>query len=379
MSTNRDCEPTKNPADQPKAPGDNCPEGSEYKPDVPELKLQKCPAPPECCKGKTNTDSAMTCLEELIDKQLTDIAAAEKAKAFKTVLDSLKKNATDAARQYTVDTRDKLLKRWQDQDRDINELVRKLVCAVPNWKCAIECYICPLLNEVHDAELWLYGDGGAYTEAHNLHDQRYWLERELAQKNRTLQRIKSVMDAWQSPAKTISTNLDSNAKLIAECNKSLGVEPARIIFDVFLRIVSMHLASAPPATDAETTTNIDKQYTQLCDCDKGEPNVCCGPDVGKLSLRERIIGPQPYLIDANAYYPLICCLLQKHLSPASDAVRIAEDALQKKINEIKRCEDKLAPFDKPGLFDPIGKAAIPSDVKNCECESEESDSSMSKR
>ena len=92
--------------------------------------------------------SDANCLEELIDEQAAAIAEAEKAKTFKAELEELLDKAKDASQEYTRDKYDELVKQWVEQDKQIAELIRKLVCAVPCWRCVIECYVCPLLNEI---------------------------------------------------------------------------------------------------------------------------------------------------------------------------------------------------------------------------------------
>jgi hypothetical protein len=298
------------------------------------------------------------------------MTVADKAKAFKTELEALQTKARAASQEYSTDKYGKLLKQWQEQDRQIAELIRKLVCAVPCWKCVIECYVCSLLNELHYSEVWLYGDGTFCSDVHNLYDLRYWLERDLEAKQRRFQRIKSVLAAWEKPAQTIEKVLQDNAKLIADAEKALGTDSSKVVYDVFLKLVPMHLAIAPPAKDADTTTKIDKKYTEFCGCDTGTPDDCCGPDVGELSLRERILGPQPYLIDPNDYFNVLCCLVKERYLPAKDKVADAEAAFQARDNEIKRRLAQIADALKPGAFEKAAKAAIPAtiDCRDCDCD-----------
>lgn len=360
--------PTENPADQPKPPGTDCkglPQTDPPKLDDP----PKCPDPDCNCPSKPPT-SGPDCLQDLIDDQAQTITAAERAKVFKADLEAFLAKAKAAAQEYSRAKYDKLLQQWQDEDRDIAELIRKLVCALPCWKCVIECDVCPIINDLRDNELRLYdGDWKDYFsdyKVHNLYDLRYWCERDSDYKQQRLQRIKNVLAAWEKPAQTIDKALADDAKLIADCNKALGTDPSSVLVDVFLKLVPMHLAIAPPAVDADTTTRIGKEYTEFCECDTGDPDDCCGPDVGRLSWRERLIGPQPYLIDPSAYFDLICCLVKNRYSPAKEQAADADAAYQKVDNEIKRRKNRVDTALK--TLESEAKGAIPSDIDCCDYE-----------
>src|SRR4029079_14917965 len=105
---------------------------------------------------------------------------------------------------------------------------------------------------------------------------------------------------------TIEKILNDNKTAIDAAGKSMASDAGKVVYDVFFRLVPMHLAIAPPAASG-TTTTIGKEYTEFCKCDTGTPDDCCGPDVGEGTLRQRLIGPQPYLIDPNDYFKIICC------------------------------------------------------------------------
>lgn len=358
-----DCPPTpKDPADQPNPPGEyGCPDLPTTTP--PPLPKPKCEEGPCKCPPKSGSDS--NCLETLIAAQAEEIAKADKAKAFKTDLEALLGKAKTATQDYTRAKYEKLAKQWAEEDAAIAELIRKLVCALPCWKCVIECYICPLLNELHIAEKWVYGDGTHCTDVHDLQDLLYWRTRDKEAKERTFTRIKNVLAAWEKPAATIEKALADDQALIDSASKVIGTEPSKAVYDVFLRLVPMHLAIAPPKGSA-WTTKIAKEYTEFCDCDKGKPDACCGPDVGELRFRDRLIGPQPYLIDPNKYYDIICCLVLKRYSPAKDALGEAEAAWLTIDNDIKRSkaliENGLKSFEKDA------KAAVPTVIDCCDHE-----------
>jgi hypothetical protein len=278
-------------------------------------------------------------------------------------IQAIQAKAKAASQSYTRDVYDKLLKQWKDEDRDIADLIRRLVCAVPCWECILECYVCPLLNDLVMSLKWLYGDRTLYGNVNNLYDLQYWLQRDVDFKTRIFNRIKDVLNAWTDPAKTIQANLQANALLIANANKSLGTDAPKVVYDVFFRLVPMHLAIAPPASP-ENTTRIDEEYTEICECDTGTPDDCCGPDVGERSLRQQLIGPQAYLIDPSEYYKLICCLVEKRYHPAQDALTEAQAALQATSDEITRRRGQLDNYAK--TFDNDAKGRIPSVVICCD-------------
>jgi hypothetical protein len=361
--------PPDDPADQPQAPGDSCD-------DLPDTTPPDPPDPPKCppdphCKCPPPPDSNQNCLEKLIAKQTKEITAADKAKTFKADLEALLAKAKVAGQAYTRTVFDGLVKQWVEEDRQLADLVRKLVCAVPCWRCIIECYVCPLLYTIKEAQQRLFGDGTLPATVNNLQDLLYWHQQDRAAKERTFNRIKSVLAAWEKPADTIQAAISANGKAIDLANKTLGTDGPHVVYDVFLRLIPMHLAIAPPRGSAWTTT-IDKEYTYFCDCDKGMPDDCCGPNVGELSLRQQLIGPQPYLVDPNDYFKVICCLVEKRYGPAKDMLSRAEAAVVTTDNEIKR----LKALIENGLknFDKDAKGAIPAVVDCCDYEPDDTES-----
>ena len=375
--SDRDCEPTKDPAPQPHPPGDGKACGPLPSSTPPTLQEPKCPDPPVSCKCPPTPGSSTNCLQTLIDKQQADILAAEKAKDFQKELQKVLENANKASQTYTRDKYAALVAEWLRQDTLIATLLRNLECAVPCWQCILDCYVCPLLNELHTAEKWLYDDRRLYStdetdeyHVYDLYDLQYWHQRDKAAKQHTFDRIASVMTAWSDPAKAIETALNANKGLIDSAGKVIGTnEPGKAIYDVFLRIVPLHLAIAPPA-GPDTTTKIDKKYTMFCECDEGKPDNCCGLDVGEWSLRQRLIGPQPNLIDPNDYFTLICCLVEQRYAPAKEALSKAETDLAAAGDRIARYEAQL----KTGWvknFETAAKGAIPSMIDCCDYEQDE--------
>lgn len=326
---------TIDPARQPKpaAPPGQCrPPAPGPAAPVPPTPKHDCP-PPECCPKPAG--ATPTCLEQLIADQQNLIAQAERAKLFKTELEGLQQKAKAAKADYTEDKYLALLERWKEQDKQIAALIADVVCSAKHWRTQIECFVCPLLYEIRLLMQQLHGDGTLYGEVGSLYDLRYWRQRDKDAKQARFDRIKDVLAAWEKPAQTIDKVLGDNAKLIDATGKSLGAaDRGKLLYDVFMRLVPMHLSIAPPASVA--TTKIDKKYTELCKCDTGKPDDCCGPDTGAPSVLQRLLGPQPYLVHPDQYYAIVCCLAQTRYLPAKEELAKAEADLQGVEDEIKR-------------------------------------------
>lgn len=350
------CEPDFEPAGRPKDPSGTCPDVPCDKP--PPLKdPQKCCPDPDC-NCPVLPPSSSNCFDDLIAQQAKQISEAESAKAFKTELESLLTKAKAASLEYTQQKYGKLVSDWCGLDCQISELIRKLVCAVPCWRCLIECYVCPLLYEVRYDEQRLWGDGTLYTEVHSLSDLRYWLDRDQQRKKRVLDRIQGVLAAWEKPAQTIEKAIADNTALHAASGRLLSTDATKAVYDVFLQLVPKHLAIAPPGNSPHKT-RIAKQYTEFCDCDKGEPDDCCGPDVGVPSLRQQLIGPQPYLIDPAKFFSVICCLTTERYLPAKNAYATAKSDFESVDNDYNRLKAEIV--DKMKSIGTNAKASFPVD------------------
>jgi hypothetical protein len=321
-------------------------------PNNPEKPSPKCgkldagpetPKPPElpkcldacCCPPKPG--STGTCLDDLIDEQTKQITEADRAKTFKAELEDLLKKAKLAKQDYTKEKYKDLRDKWDKQDVAIADLIAKLVCAVDCWWCLIECEICPLLYAYRDTELRLNGDGKLTDKVYSLRDLRYWQERNRDAKKEVFDRIKLVLAAWEKPAQTLDKNLADDNKLIEDTKKILATDSAAAVYDVFMRLVPMHLAIAPRSV----ISKVLPKYTTFCGCDVGKPDDCCGPDVGKWTIRQRLIGPQPYLVDPDKFFEIICCLAKERYLPAKDLLALAESDLAKTESDIRRALSDL--------------------------------------
>lgn len=350
---------TAEPAPQPKPPGNACTAPPAPAPaPVPPEPVVDC-KPPDCCPK--DPPGSTTCLDPLIAQQQSLIQKADSAKAFKAELEGLQQKSKAAKADYPAARYAALLERWKAEDRDIVDLIGKLVCTAPCWRTQVECFICPLLYQLRlDAER-LCGKVWHYDQVFSLYDLQYWQQRDVAARQATFDRIKAVLGAWEKPGTTIGQVLDDNAKLIKAIRDGLGAPDAgKLLFDLFMHVVPMHLLIAPPAT-ATTTTAIDRKYTALCPCDTGTPDDCCGPDTGVPGVLAQMLGPQPYLIDPAQYDMLLCCLVQTRYLPAKDALADALADKQKTDNQIAAL--KAGIVDQKKNFEASAKAklALPFD------------------
>ena len=322
-------------ADQPKLPG-AC--GPAQDPGTKPLTLPEIEPCEAVCDCPTPPGSSANCFDQLIADQARAISEAERAKTFKAELEALLQKSKAAQEDYTAEKYDLMLERWKQQDHDIVELIHRLTCATPCWKCLLECQVCALFNKVRDLELELKGPTGKrYTTVDSLYDQRYWQERDLEVKQAAFDRVKAVLTAWEKPAADIDAVLNDNLKLITAIKTA---DSPKALYDLFIRLIPNHLAIAPPAS-TDTTTGIGKKYTQLCQCGEPEPDDCCGPDVGEQTVRRRMLARHAYLVEPAKYFSIICCLVNNRYLPAKEALAKAEGALSATVAEIKRVGDEI--------------------------------------
>ena len=346
-----------NPAPDPNTPGSSPPRCQPLDPGPRAPKAPDLPKCPEPCCCPTKPGSTGTCLDDLIDEQAKQITEADRAKLFKAELEDLVKKANGAKQEYTKEKYRDLRDKWDKQDAVIADLISKLVCAVPCWWCLIECEICPLLYAIRDTELRLNGDGTLTDKVYSLRDLRYWQERNRDAKREVFDRIKLVLAAWEKPAQTLDKILVDNAKLIEDTKKILATDSANAVYDVFVKLVPMHLAIAPSGVPSK----ILPEYTKFCGCDVGSSDDCCGPNVGKWTVRQRLIGPQPYLVEPDKFFEIICCLAKERYLPAKDLLALAESDLAKTESDIKRALSDLEQKKGSVAADFKGKVVNPID------------------
>jgi hypothetical protein len=299
--------------------------------------------PPACCPQ--DPPGSTGCLDPLISQQDALMSQAETAKAFKAELVQLQQKSIAAKADYPLARYQSLLELWKAEDKDIVSLIDKLVCTLPCWRTQIECFVCPLLYDIRVDSERLTGKVLHSGSVNSLYDLRYWLQRELEVRQATYNRVRAVLAAWEKPGTTIEAVLTANRAVLDGVRKNLGsADAGKLLWDLLIRAVTMHLLIAPPATVA--TTAIDRCYVDLCPCDKGCPDDCCGPDTGVPSVLRQLFGPQPYLISPDQYDALVCCLVESRYLPAKDALSAVTAAAKNNDDDIARTLARIADHQK---------------------------------
>ena len=366
-------QPTDGYSDKPEAPPDECSNGKwpECKDIDPLPQPPDLPDPIECeekCNCPKRPPSTGTCFDGLISEQTELMNKAAAAKQFKDDLEDLLKKATAGKQAYSREKYDDFTKRWKTQDKEIIALIDKIPCHLDCWECVVQCEICPLLYAIRDMERELEGTGDLITSAFSLRDQRHWHERLKYEKELAFNRIKDVLKAWENPATSIDKNLNDNQALIEKLkNTTLCGDPADAVIQIVLKLIPMHLAIAPryakDHADAgkrnKPQSDIPAEYWNICGCDEGDPDACCGPDVGALTVVQRLIGPQAYIVDPNNYFDIICCLATKRYLQAKSRLDEATAKLAVIDDKIKRYETDIAKKKKEIFDDFRANISIP--------------------
>lgn len=356
-------------ADQPKGttpcapqPGDKkkCDELPEA-PKAPELPPPKeCPQPCDCPSPPGGPPNE--CFEKLIADQSKLVTQADRAKALVEELTAIQAKVASAKTEYTQ-ARYKGLKRlWEDQDKLIADFTDKIKCTVDCWECLLECRLCPQLTEIRQLEDRLNGSGELTDKVYSLRDLQFWHQRNVEQMQARVDRIKGVLAAWEKPSATLGDALDSNGKLIADLPALLAADPAKAIYDTFMTLLPRHWAIGPrDVTSKIITSKIKESFIKICKCDEGTPDDCCGPDVGVVTLRERLLKPLPYIVDPVNFPEIICCLLTERLAPASDQLAAAQAGLAATTSEIDQTKKLIE--DKTGALEATFKAELGNPIE----------------
>jgi hypothetical protein len=113
-------------------------------------------------------------------------------------------------------------------------------------------------------------------------------------------------------------------------------------------------------TNAREQTSIKDKFIKICCCPEGTPDDCCGPDVGILTLRERILGLLPYIIDPANLTKMICCLTKERLEPASSQLADAQANLAAVNAEIDQTTQMIT--DKTAGLEAAFKAELANPI-----------------
>lgn len=352
------------------------PEGEGYQPTngtapkcdaLPEADEPPTHTKPEICKSKCTCPgtppATETCFDNLIKDQAIELAKAEHTKTFKAELEDVLKKANAAKLAYSPGKYEEFKERWLKADAEIIGAIDVVVCNVKCWWCLIECEICSLLYAIKGLDTEINGNGKLIGEVHSLLDLQYWHQRNRDLKTVQFERFKAVLAAWNNPADTIDKALIANDKIVKAIRQ---MDPVDGLMQMFLKVVPLHLAIGPRdetgKIDAEYTSKIDPKYINLCDCDEGKPDVCCGPDAGVLSVRlQQLVGPQAYIVNPDKYFDILCCLVTKRYLPAKDQLAKAASDLAAVTDEIARKKADLERRKKSIIEDALRSIVKPVD------------------
>jgi hypothetical protein len=350
--------------DQPKGTTPRAPQpGHKYDcddlpeaPKAPELPEPKdCPQPCDCPTPPGGP--ASDCLEKLIADQSKVVTQADRAKALVEELTAIQAKVASAKTEYTQARYTDLKKLWEDQDKLIADLTDKLKCTVDCWECLLECRLCPQLYQIQTLDDRLNGAGKLTEQVYSLLDLQFWRQRNVTQMQARVDRIKGVLAAWEKPSATLGDVLDKNGKLAADLPAVLAADPAKAIYDIFMTLLPRHWAIRPRGA----TSKIKERFIEVCTCHEGTPDDCCGPDVGVVTLRERLVGPLPYIVDPAEFSGIICCILTERLKPASDQLAAAQADLAATTGEIEQTKKLIE--DKTGALEATFKAELGNPIE----------------
>ncbi|HEV8334445.1 MAG TPA: hypothetical protein VGQ22_23690 [Steroidobacteraceae bacterium] len=352
----------KDPAPQPHDPPEKCePIAVGNQPPC----YEEPPKCETCCDCPPVPGDKPGCLEGLIKSEADAINKGEQAKKFKSDLEALLGKVKAATLEYTADSYKDLIERWKKEDDAIVCLIRSIRCALPCWWCVIECELCPLINDIVRLESKLSGvfkscdekpaaapqpaegceEQGSEEKKEkcltSLYDLRQWWWREKLRRQALFDHAANVMRSWETPFKTIDCVLKANAEILKVASGTLGIDQkkdaAKLLFDVFFRLVPQHMAIAPPESAAKTA--IANKYVELCCCDNSPVlHECCGVIIRLPTVRDRIIGALPYLIAPDRYPILVCCLATNVYQPAKQSAVEADSKFSEYDTEVKAIE-----------------------------------------
>ena len=271
-------------------------------------------------------------IETEIDNLSGKLAEAERLKEYKATLEALLQKANSAVEDYPATKYAILLKRWQDQDQGLGDLVDKVKCTMPNWKALLHDAVAPLFATIADlkADLRLAPErpeppADAYD---GLYARRERQQLILAHRQAEYDQARLALAAWEKPAPTLEKILNDNDKLAADIKKALG-QPAApaLLYDLFFKLLPLHCLVAPPAVQSPCADA--RQYVTDA--------------AGEAAWGELIdtLGPQPMLVEPAHYLATITGAPLAEYNAAKAALADAAGALQKTLDEIKRAEKSL--------------------------------------
>jgi chromosome segregation ATPase len=286
-------------------------------------------------------------IETEIDKISGQLAVAERLKEYKATLEALLQKTKSAMEDYPVKKYTDLLKRWQDQDRSLKDLLAKLQCSITNWDDLLRQGVAPLFADIAalkgDLRMAPEGAEPAPGTGDGLYARRERQQLRLAHLQARYEKARLDLAAWEKPAPTLEKILNENDKLAADIKKTMGQpEAPALLYDMFFKLLPMHYLVAPP--EAWSTRVNAKEFVI----------GCAGAQAWK-DLKE-MLGPQPMLIEPAKYLDHIVEGPLKEYNTAKTRLADAAGDLQKTQDEIKRAEKSLD--EKRKTLDKAARAAL---------------------
>jgi hypothetical protein len=273
-------------------------------------------------------------IDDLIDSISGTLASAAIQKDLKAELAAFLQKARSAADNYTVHKHRELVKRWEDQDKQIADLITSLK-AQPGWEKGLS-EICPALFEpIAQLKLQLAGTKAAdppdepALAKHGLYWKRIWQLGNRDSLKRAYEQQKLTLAAWENPAQSLEKILSDDASLIDEARKTIGQQPAPTLpFDLFVKLVPTHLHIKPPAGK-----------TAVLPID----GVLPGGEAWKVSCSAAanwLLKEKPSLIEPKDYPAKYEDVLQLYngavekLAAAESELKKTEDAIERSVRQI---------------------------------------------
>ncbi len=271
-------------------------------------------------------------IETEIDMISSRLAVAERLKEYKATLEALLQKTRSALEEYPARKHAELQKRWQEQDRNLKDLLAKLQCSIPDWENRLCHAVAPLFAEIAGLKCELRPTPAAPEPpagtSEGLYARRERLLLRLAKRQARYEQARLALAAWEKPAPTLEKILNDNDKLVADIKKSIGQpEAPALLYDMFFKLLPMYYLIAPAAA---ASTRIDAK--DFVTRHAGEE---AWDDLTEM------LGPQPMLIEPAAYLKHLAGAPLKDFNQASTELAETAGDLQKIQDEIKRAEKAL--------------------------------------
>ena len=179
------------------------------------------------------------------------------------------------------------------------------------WECLLECRLCPQLIEIRALEEQPERRPAMLTDkVYSLLDLQFWHQRNVANMQARVDRIKGVLAAWEKPSDTLGDVLEKNGKLIEDMPKIIATDPAKAVYDTLHDADAAALGhSAARAAELTPIDEVDK-FIKICECRRGQtPDDVLRAGCRRLEPAQRLVrtAAVPSWI-RRSFSGIICCL-----------------------------------------------------------------------